>query len=231
MGGFNSGKHGGKRTTTDMQALDVRNVQRDGLLRLGRSFGLSWTRGGETIASINIRVDTGGVTLDYRNRPNGGEWQAMNYPVRLAWTACHYGGQRAWWLCPAVGCGRRVAVLFGGPVFACRHCQRLAYKSQRETPDDRCIRRADKLRDRLGWVAGIVHGTGDKPKGMHWRTFWRMQASHDAHVRQALAGMWAMMGKSRAMVNQLHEKLDDFGSGAAVSKHPMKDGFGRSNST
>ena len=212
MGGFNSGKHGGKRTTTDMRALDVRKVQWDGLLRPGRSFGLSWTRGGETIASINIRVDTGGVTLDYRNRPNGGEWQAMNYPVRLAWTACHYGGQRAWWLCPAAGCGRRVAVLFGGPVFACRHCQRLAYKSQRETPDDRCIRRADKLRDRLGWVAGIVHGAGDKPKGMHWRTFEGMQASHDAHVRRALAGMWAMLGKSRAMMNQLHEKLDDFGS-------------------
>ena len=209
MGGFNSGKHGGKRTTTDMQALDVRNVQRDGLLRLGRSFGLSWTRGGETIASINIRVDTGGVTLDYRNRPNGGEWQAMNYPVRLAWTACHYGGQRAWWLCPAVGCGRRVAVLFGGPVFACRHCQRLVYKCQRETPNDRCIRRADKLRDRLGWVAGIVHGTGDKPKGMHWQTFWRMQASHDAHVMQALAGTSAKLGLTMARLDRINKVTAD----------------------
>ena len=212
MGGFNSGKHGGKRNTTDMQALDVRKVQRDGLLRPGRSFGWSWTRGGETIASINIRVDTGGVTLDYRNRSNGGEWQAMNYPVRLAWTACHYGGQRAWWLCPAVGCGRRVAVLFGGPVFACRHCQRLAYKCQRETPEDRNIRRAETLRDRLGWQAGILNHAGGRPNGMHWQTFWRLQERHDAYIKQALAAMWVTLGKSRATMNKLNEKLDHFDS-------------------
>ena len=85
MGGFNSGRHGGKSCTTDMRALDVRKIQREGLLRPGHSFGWSWTRGGETIAFINLNVDSdGGVRLDYRSRPNGGEWQAMNYPVRLA---------------------------------------------------------------------------------------------------------------------------------------------------
>ena len=209
MGGFNSGNHGGKSCTTDMRALDVRKVQREGLLRPGHSFGWNWTRGGETIASINIKVDNGGVTLDYRNRPHGGEWQAMKYPVPLAWTACHYGGQRAWWLCPAVGCGRRVSVLYGGAVFACRHCQRLAYKSQRETPDDRATRRADKLRDRLGWEAGILNGAGDKPKGMHWQTFWRMQTSHDAHVMQALAGMSAKLGLTMARLDRINKVTAD----------------------
>ena len=209
MGGFNSGRHGGKSTTTDMRTLDVRKVQREGLLKPGHSFGWSWKRDGETIASINIRVDSGSVTLNYRSRPNGGEWQAMNYPVRLAWTACHYGGQRAWWLCPAVGCGRRVAVLYGGAVFACRHCHRLAYKSQRETPDDRATRRADKLRDRLGWDAGILNGAGDKPKGMHWQTFWRMQASHDDHVMQALAGMSAKLGLTMARLERINKVTAD----------------------
>ena len=209
MGGFNSGSHGGKRCTTDMRALDVRKVQRDGLLRPGHSFGWSWTRGGETIASINIKADSDRVTLDYRNRPNGGEWQAMNYPVRLAWTACHYGGQRAWWLCPAVGCGRRVAVLYGGNVFACRHCQKLAYKSQRVAPNDRATRRADKLRDRLGWQAGILNGAGGKPKGMHWRTFWRLQASHDAHVMQALAGMNAKLCLTMARLERINRVTAD----------------------
>lgn len=209
MGGFNSGNHGGKSTVTDMRALDVRKVQREGLLRPGHSFGWSWTRGGETIASINIRAHADSVTLDYRQRDRGGEWQPMNYPVRLAWTVCHYGGQRAWWLCPAVGCGGRVAVLYGGSVFACRHCQKLAYKSQRETPDDRATRRADKLRDRLGWQAGILNHPGGKPKGMHWQTFWRMQASHDAHVTQALAGMWAKLGKSVATLDRINEATAD----------------------
>lgn len=202
MGGFNSGNHGGKSTTADMRALDVRRMQRDGLLRPGHSFGWSWIRGGETMASINIKVGTDRVTLDYRQRDRGGEWQAMNYPVRLSWTACHYGGQRAWWLCPAVGCGRRVAVLYGGSVFACRHCQRLAYKSQRETPADRATRRADKLRDRLGWEAGILNGNGIKPKGMHWATFERLEAQHDALVNQSLAGMMVKFGPLRALMGR-----------------------------
>ncbi|CAM3757813.1 hypothetical protein [Polaromonas hydrogenivorans] len=191
MGSSSSGNHGGKRTTSDMRALDVRKLQRDGLLTPQRSVSLTWSRNGKPEATIDMQVRTDSVTLDYRQRDRGGEWQAMKYPVRLAWTPCTYGGQRAWWLCPAVGCGRRVAVLYGGSVFACRHCQRLADKSQRETPNDRAYRRANDLRDRLGWVPGVIHGAGVKPKGMHWRTYWRLRASHDANVMQTLAGLSA----------------------------------------
>ncbi|CAN5532983.1 hypothetical protein BH10PSE16_BH10PSE16_33000 [soil metagenome] len=195
MGNSSSGNHGGKRTTSDMRALDVRKVQREGLLKPGYSCGWKWSRDGETTASINLKVETDCVTLEYMQRNPGGEWQAMAYPVRLAWTPCTYGGQRAWWLCPGAGCGRRVAVLYGGSVFACRHCQRLAYKSQRETPNDRAYRRANDLRDRLGWVPGMIHGPGVKPKGMHWRTYWRLRAIHDANVMQTLAGLTAWLGK------------------------------------
>ena len=194
MGGFNSGNHGGKSCTTDMRTLDVRKLQRDGLLKPERSISLTWSRNGKPEATIEMQVHTDSVKLIYRARPNGKGWQVMNYPVLLAYTACHYGGQRAWWLCPGTGCGRRVAVLYGGSVFACRHCQKIAYKSQRETPDDRATRRADKLRDRLGWQAGILNQAGGKPKGMHWQTFWRMQASHDAHVSQALTGIALKLG-------------------------------------
>jgi len=208
MGGFNSGRHGGKTCTADKLALDVRRLQRDGFLRSGLSFGWHWTLRGEKVGNIDIRTDADRVSLNYRQRTNGGEWVDMNYPVRLAWTPCNYGGQRAWWLCPAVGCGRRVAVLYGGAVFACRHCHRLAYRSQREAPDDRATRRADKLRDRLGWEAGILNGEGWKPKGMHWRTYGRMKASHDAHVMQALAGMAAKLGLSMQRLNGVNEVLD-----------------------
>ena len=50
------------------------------------------------------------------------------------------------------------------------------------------------IRKRLGWEAGILNGNGDKPKGMHWRTFDSLQAAHDAHVNQALAGIAARFG-------------------------------------
>ena len=39
-----------------------------------------------------------------------------------------------------------------------------------------------------------MHGNGWKPKGMHWRTFERLQREHDAHVSAALAGMSAKLG-------------------------------------
>ena len=193
----------GKTCTADMSALDVRKMQRDGLLKPDQSFNLSWTRNGNTLASINIKMGIDSVTLDYRSQRHGGEWKAMNYPVRLTWTACHYGGQRAWWLCPVAGCGRRVAVLFGGAVFACRHCQRLAYRSQNETVGDRAYRRADNLRDRLGWVPGVIHGAGDKPKGMHWQTFWRLMAIYNDHERQTLAGMAVKLDRLKGRLGRM----------------------------
>ena len=193
MGGYSSGRHGGKRTTNDMHVLDIRKIARAGLLKAGCSFSWQWTRGGEKIASIGLRTETDRVVLNYRSRSNGDEWQDMHYPVYLVWSGCNYGGRRAWWLCPAVGCGRRVAVLYGGKVYACRHCHKLAYQTQREQAHDRAGSRADTIRKRLGWEAGILNLPGGKPKGMHWRTFERLQAAHDAHTHQALAGMAAKL--------------------------------------
>jgi len=196
MGGFGSGRgQGGKDTTSNMRPLDVRRLQRDGLLAPGRAFGWHWSRNGEEVASVQMRTEVDRVTLNYRSRSYGGEWQAMEYPVRLEWTPCSYGGARAWFRCPAQGCGRRVAKLYlGSAIFACRHCHQLAYECQRETDDDRAARRADTIRKRLGWEAGILNGEGDKPKGMHWRTFGRLKAEHDAYVRTSLAGMAQRFG-------------------------------------
>ena len=189
MDGFRSGRHGGKRTTGDMWALDIRSIAKAGRLVSGQSFIWQWLRNGEPAAKINITIETGRVMLDYRARDRDSEWQAMKYPVHLSWTTCTYGGQRAWWLCPVVGCGRRVAILYGGKIYACRHCHQLAYQTQREQSHDRASSRADKLRGRLGWKPGILNSNGCKPKGMHWRIFEILKAQHDSLVTKALAGM------------------------------------------
>ena len=193
MGGFGSGRQGWKATTSDMRTLDIRRLQRDGLLTPGQAFGWHWTRNGEEVASIQMRTEVDRVILNYRSR-SGGEWQPMEYPVYLEWTPCNFGGRRAWFVCPARGCGRRVAILYGGSIFACRHCHRLAYPSQRETWDDRAARRADRIRARLGWERGILNAKGLKPQGMHWRTFERLEAEHDAFVNAAVAGMVERLG-------------------------------------
>ena len=195
MGGFGSGRgQHGKDTTSDMRPLDIRKLQRDGLLTPGRAFGWKWSRNGEEVASIQRRTEVERVILNYRSRSNGDEWKKMEYPVRLEWTGCNLGGKRAWFLCPAQGCGRRVAILYGGSVFACRHCHKLNYQCQRETDDDRAARRGDKIRARLKWDAGILNGNGWKPKGMHWRTFERLRAEHDAFASASLAGMAKRLG-------------------------------------
>lgn len=192
-----------------MRSLDVRRLERDGLLTAGRWFMWRWSVDGEEVASIQIRVGEDRVTLNYRARSYGEEWQPLEYPVYLEWTPCHLGGRRAWFRCPARGCGRRVAVLYGGTIFACRHCHRLAYASQRETPDDRAMRRADKIRQRLGWEPGIANPEGDKPKGMHWRTFETLTARHDAFAHASWMGMAARLGIMEARLSKLG--LDDLG--------------------
>jgi len=200
MGGMGSGRrwhYGANNTTDDYRAIDVRRWQREGLLTSGRVFVRQWTLNGEVTASIQVRVETDRLWLIYRHRSGGGEWKDENYPVRLDWTACNLGGQRPWFRCPARGCNRRVAILYGGGIFACRHCYRLAYPSQREASDDRALRRADRIRARLGWVPGIVNGGGFKPKGMHWCTFMRLFAEYNTSVDQSLAGMALRFGIKR----------------------------------
>ncbi len=187
MGGFGSGRKWGKTTTDEMWRLDVRCLARRGLLKPGKAFGWHWRSNSETVASINLTVGVDQVWLQYKLRERGGGWEDMCYPVALEMTACNMGGERVWWLCPTVGCGRRVAVLYGGRMYACRHCFRLAYRCQREVEYDRAARRADTLRVRLGWKGGVLSGAGLKPKGMHWSTFERLSDEHNAHVNLVLS--------------------------------------------
>lgn len=82
MGVFGSGpRRGSKNTTSDFRALDIRRLQRDGLLIPGRFFNWQWSINGEKIADINIRIEANNVILNYRSRRSGGEWQPIEYPV------------------------------------------------------------------------------------------------------------------------------------------------------
>ncbi len=207
MGGYGSGRQSGKDATVDYQSLDVRRLQREGLLTPGRAFIRQWARNGETVASIQARAEVECVTLNYRYRSRGdSDGQPMEYPVYLEWTDCNFGGRRAWFLCPARGCGRRVAILYGGAIFACRHCYKLAYQCQRETADDRAMRRADTIRRRLGWEAGIANPEGGKPKGMHWRTFERLKTEHDAFAHTSWIGLAERLGLMNRRIADQQDK-------------------------
>ena len=192
MGGIGSGRHCqfGAELTTDYRKIDIRRWARDGLLVPGGSFGWEWKQNGERAASINVSCEHQRVILSYRHRRAGDEWRDVRYAVYLTSTACHMGGERQWFICPAQGCAKRVALLYGGAVFACRHCFKLAYPSQRENARDGAASRAQKIRDQLGWPFGILEGSGwGKPKGMHWKTFSQLSRQHDMFVDRSVAGM------------------------------------------
>ena len=212
MGGMGSGRgyQGGKATTSGRYQLDVRTLQRAGVLTAGGSFAWHWSRKSEAVASIQARPEADRVILSYRHQSGGNDWRPMEYPVRLEWTDCHLGGRRVWFLCPAAGCGRRVALLYlgGAGIFACRHCYRLAYACQRETADDRVTRRVNNIKRRLGWQEGILNQRGwRKPKGMHSATFERLTREHDALIEVALAGLSSQLDRMRRRLDGVRNDL------------------------
>jgi hypothetical protein len=194
-------RSGTKSTTDELRSLDVRRWAREGMLRPGYWGGWQWMRQGDVVASIQRRAEDDRVILTYRHRRGGGDWKDEQYPVLVKRTACNLGGARPWFICPALGCGRRVAILYAGTIFACRRCRQLAYPSTREDAGDRATRRADNIRRRLGWEPGILNGHGPKPKWMRWRTFHRLVDQHDECVSQS---MEAVAVKLRLLDEQPH---------------------------
>ena len=183
MGGRGSGRrssYSGKAETNDSMPLYIRKISRKGLLMPGSSFSWQWTVNNQQVAGISIRVDIDhGLVLSYLMKSTS---EVVEQQVQTQTSPCHLGGQRYWFTCPL--CSKRVAVLYApGRYFACRQCGGLGYATQKEGVGDRTMTKADKLRKRLGWRAGIANPNTGKPKGMHWDTYQRLKSQHDVLVQ------------------------------------------------
>jgi hypothetical protein len=89
-----------------------------------------------------------------------------------------------------------VAILYGpGKYFLCRHCYDLRYESQREDKKDRALRRAQKIRVRLGGTANMLEPFPERLKGMHQSTYMRLFWGYDEAYREQLAGMREWLDK------------------------------------
>lgn len=187
--------YGAKRTTSKFLRLDIRTLKRDGMLTPGRISRVYWTRRGNLVGEIAVCAEVHRLFITSWSDASNGQREAKEYPVQIERTDCNLGGQRVWFWCPC--CGRRVAVLYGGEVFACRHCRNLAYASQRETEHSRAIRRADAIREKLGWGIGIANPRGGKPKGMHWKTYRRLQDQYNALVSKSMIGLLAFLHRRK----------------------------------
>jgi hypothetical protein len=110
------------------------------------------------------------VSYNYRGKN-------YSYTINLTTTAPHYGGLRHWFNCPS--CSKRTGVLYCAGTYVCRHCINANYGSQLQQPIDRLFSRLHTIRQRLGWQAGIAHGIGKRPKGMHTSTYNKLVNEHD----------------------------------------------------
>lgn len=192
MGGFGSGRPNGsgRAKVESCRSIDVNRLHKTGCLHPGWWGGWQWTHDGERVAWINLRAEADRLYLSYRVRIGGGEWEDVGETVRIVHVPCRYGGARPYFICPGVvngiACGQRVAKLHGnGRYFLCRHCYRLAHASQSEGLWDRTLRRANKIRQRLGGEPGMAAPFPKKPKGMWPRSYERLR--HQAIEAEMLA--------------------------------------------
>jgi hypothetical protein len=183
MGGSGSGSYyrwNSKTIVEDGLTLNLGKLVRDGLVIPGQhvSGSIVWRRvsSGEETASIGYEADLSKPNIAFMRLHYRHNEKPMDYMVSLTTTRPHFGGLRWWFVCPA--CGRRVAKLHsppGGDIFASRAAYGLAYHSQRESPLFRQLTITQEIRERLGGGRCIDDPFPDKPKGMHWKTYWKLR--------------------------------------------------------
>ena len=162
MGGMGSGRYAGRLLCESLPSIDVRQWKRDGDLVPNRRFSLRWSSA-NLYAAVLVGHNEVQLTFDGTSR-----W------VPLGNTRCNFGGERVWFNCP--NCMAHVAILFyRSERFACRVCQRLAYRTENLDRLQRVWAAQARLERRLGDDLG-------RPKGMHQTTYRTLLARHRAIV-------------------------------------------------
>jgi hypothetical protein len=178
MGGFGSGRYGGRPTADMSLRIDLAWMIRSrravpGTLMSG---SLHWTCGGEPSGSIGYTADMrdtdcARLILDY-TRGSGDRREHVRQDIRLTFTVPHYGGKRWWMICPYRH--TRVGKLYlpnGGDRFASRQAWRLGYRCQRIASHDRASERLFRYQRKMGCEQG-VDAFPRRPKGM-WHRTWK----------------------------------------------------------
>ena len=181
MGGYGSGRPRAlnkKTIVEDCRVLSADELTRDRLLRpdAWRKGTFIWTRTstGEEISSCGYEINTLAEEVGWlrvcdtltRCKEDVEEvgWlrlcytltrckEDVDYRIGLTTIPLPWGGVRWFFLCPSIGCSRRVSKLYlppGGRYYRCRCCHDLTYRSCQES------HRYDELYEFLGAALGAA---------------------------------------------------------------------------
>lgn len=203
MGGWGSGRSGGRPTADASKRIDIGWMIRTGRAVPGQWLRgtLSWSSGGLPAGWISYEadmrdLDAAELRLSY-TREGEPDRESVKQTVRLVYTLPNYGGRRWWMICPYRH--NRVGKLYlpnGGDRFAGRHAWRLGYQSQRLAHRDRPFEKLFRLQKKLGCDQGYEMGIY-RPKGMWRRTYDRHWQEYEAIERECDFEMALVMDRFR----------------------------------
>ena len=177
MGGFNSGtwlRAHSKRTTLRYLSIDLRQLRKSGKLIEGNKGNIIQTEYNQETYALSYEVEADLIsTKTHFWSYSEHKWKTYYHLLTTRETSCNYGGTRKWFLCD--GCERRVIELFlyeGN--YQCRQCTNLTYRSQQLSRRRRLLRKAKRLRVKLGQCGDLTRPLPKKPKGMHYYTYDRL---------------------------------------------------------
>lgn len=198
MGGYGSGRGGGRPTVEASLRIDLAWMMRNGRAKAGATIwgSLSWSRRDEHAGSISYKaiMDSPGeerLELSF-TRGTGDDAESVKQTVRLCFTSPRYGGKRWWMICPYRAA--RVGKLYlppGGDRFASREAWRLGYHIQRVAPSDRESERLFRFQRRMGCEQGLG-AFPRRPKGM-WQRTWNRHLEKYWELEEAADGAFAIM--------------------------------------
>ena len=147
MGGYGSGRQGGRATVESAWRFDIDTLVRGGAIKPGK-----YVEGSLKLPSCDDEL---AIEFELSATNPRNSWLRLRYAICDYWTGEQhqiddkiyltasrpwFGGQRWWFVCPNEN--RRVRKLYlppGARRFRSRRAYRLAYASQRETVHDRAM--------------------------------------------------------------------------------------------
>lgn len=189
MGGYNSGRYGGRPTAEACGSLilTLRDIRpREGaVVRATLTYDCDRER-----FPVVVTIDWSGPGLPsarFRHAIRADDEREIEYLVYLVRTPCRFGGWRWWWICPRTN--SRVFKLFlprGGHQFLSRRAYGLGYATRRMSALDRAVRAKDRIERKLWWDDD---GNPCPAPGMRRRTFERL-AARRAMADEKVDAIW-----------------------------------------